>query len=169
MFFRLTPEQLQIGFSIFHTFDEVDSTILANMRYAAVESGVTLLVHDADCKQDVQNLAVEQWILGRVDGIIFAPCDFIGVNIALDMPGSASIPVVTLNVPLAECINATVLSDTVEQDTISGKLLKQALLARGKPMKVEIVYQTLPFMSPNAAIWAKGYADVFETLKNTQA
>lgn len=151
----------KIGFSIFHTLDEVDSTILDSMKSAAVESDVTLFVHDADYKQDLQNLAVEQWINERVDGVILAPCDFTGVKTALDALAAANIPVVTLNAPLAGCINAAVISDTVEQGAISGKLLEQALLASGKPMKGEIVYQTLPFMHPNAATRAKGFKDVF--------
>lgn len=153
--------EYKIGFSIFHTLDEVDSTILESMKTAAVESGVTLLVHDADYKQDAQNLAVEQWINESVDGVILAPCDFTGVKIALDALEAANIPVVTLNAPLAGSINATVISDTVEQGTISGKLLEKALLSSGKPMKGEIVYQTLPFMHPNAATRAKGFKDVF--------
>ncbi len=151
----------KIGFSIFHTLDEVDSTILESMKSAAVESGVTLLVHDADYKQDAQNLAVDRWINERVDGVILAPCDFTGVKTALDALEAANIPVVTLNAPLAGCINAAVISDTVEQGAISGKLLEQALLTSGKPMKGEIVYQTLPFMHPNAATRAKGFKEVF--------
>ncbi len=151
----------KIGFSIFHTLDEVDATILDSMKSAAVESGVTLLVHDADYKQDAQNKAVEQWINEKVDGVILAPCDFTGVKTALEGLAAANIPVVTLNAPLAGCINAAVISDTVEQGAISGELLEQALLAGGKPMKGEIVYQTLPFMHPNAATRAKGFIDVF--------
>ena len=40
-------------------------------------------------------------------------------------------------------------------DTVSGSL------ASGKPMKGPVVYQTLPFMHPNAATRAKGFKDVF--------
>ena len=154
-------KKYKIGFSVFYTVDEVDSMILESMKAAADEAGVELLVNDANYKQDVQNQAVEQWILEGVDGFILAPCDFTGVKTALDALEKANIPVVTLNAPLAGNTNAAVISDTVEQGTISGELLEQALLASGKPMKGEVVYQTLPFAHPNAATRAKGFKDVF--------
>jgi ABC-type sugar transport system substrate-binding protein len=151
----------KIGFSIFYTLDEVDSMILECMKAAADEAGVELQVNDAGYKQDVQNQAVAQWILEKVDGVILAPCDFTGVKTALDALEAAKIPIVTLNAPLAGNINAAVISDTVEQGTITGELLEKALLAPGKEMKGSIVYQTLPFMHPNAATRAKGFKDVF--------
>ena len=154
-------KKYKIGFSIFYTLDEVDAMILESMKTAANEAGVELLVNDANYQQDAQNQAIEQWILEGVDGVILAPCDFTGVKTALDALEAANIPVVTLNAPLAGKINAAVISDTVEQGTIAGELLEQVLLASGKPMKGEIVYQTLPFMHPNAATRAKGFKDVF--------
>lgn len=154
-------EKYKIGFSVYYTVDEVGSMILESMKAAADEAGVELLVNDANYDQNVQNQAIEQWILQGVDGVILAPCDFTGVKTALDALEKANIPVVTLNAPLAGTINAAVISDTVEQGTISGELLEQALLASGKPMEGEIVYQTLPFVHPNAATRAKGFKDVF--------
>jgi ribose transport system substrate-binding protein len=154
-------KKYKVGFSIFDTADEVDLTILETMKKAADEAGVELLVNDANYKQDVQNQAIEQWILEGVDGVILAPCDFTGVKTALDALEAANIPVVTLNAPLAGNVNAVTISDTVEQGKISGELLEAALLASGKPMKGEVVYQTLPFVHPNAATRAKGFKDVF--------
>jgi ribose transport system substrate-binding protein len=154
-------KKYKIGFSIFYTMDEVDAMILESMRAAANEAGVDLLVNDANYQQDIQNRAVEQWIREAVDGVILAPCDFTTVKTTLDALESANIPVITLNAPLAGTINAAVISDTVEQGMIAGEMLEQALLVSGKPMKGEIVYQTLPFMHPNAATRAKGFKDVF--------
>jgi ribose transport system substrate-binding protein len=150
-----------IGFSVYYTVDEVGSMILETMKAAALESGVELLVNDANYDQAAQNQAIEQWILQKVDGVILAPCDFTGVKTALDALEKANIPVVTLNAPLAGNTYASVISDTVEQGTIAGELLEKALLATGKPMKGSIVYQTLPFVHPNAATRAKGFTDVF--------
>ncbi len=154
-------KQYLLGFAIFDTLDEVDATLLETMKAAADEAGVELLVNDANYKQDVQNQAIEQWILEGVDGVILAPCDFTGVKTALDALEAANIPVVTLNAPLAGNVNAVTISDTVEQGKISGELLEEALLASGKPMNGEVVYQTLPFVHPNAATRAKGFIDVF--------
>ena len=150
-----------IGFSVYYTVDEVGSMILDSMKAAAEEAGVELLVNDANYDQNAQNQAIEQWILQKVDGVILAPCDFTGVKTALDALEKANIPVITLNAPLAGNTNAAVISDTVEQGTIAGELLEKALLATGKPMKGSIVYQTLPFVHPNAATRAKGFVDVF--------
>jgi ribose transport system substrate-binding protein len=154
-------KKYKIGFSIFYTLDEVDAMILENMEQAADEAGVELLVNDANYKQDAQNQAIEQWILEGVDGVILAPCDFTGVKTALDALKKANIPVVTLNAPLAGETDAAVISDTVEQGKIAGELLEKTLLASGKPMKGSVVYQTLPFVHPNAATRAKGFKDVF--------
>jgi ABC-type sugar transport system substrate-binding protein len=154
-------KKYKIGFSIFYTVDEVDAMILENMKQAADEAGVELLVNDANYKQDAQNQAIEQWILEGVDGVILAPCDFTGVKTALDALKKANISVVTLNAPLAGETDAAVISDTVEQGKIAGEPLEKALLASGKPMKGSVVYQTLPFVHPNAATRAKGFKDVF--------
>ncbi len=154
-------EKYTIGFSVYYTVDEVGSMILETMKAAAVEAGVELLVNDANYDQNAQNQAIEQWILQGVDGVILAPCDFTGVKTALDALEAANIPVVTLNAPLAGNVDAVVIGDTVEQGTIAGELLEQALIASGKEMKGSIVYQTLPFVHPNAATRAKGFVDVF--------
>jgi ribose transport system substrate-binding protein len=154
-------ERYTIGFSVYYTVDEVGSMILESMKTAADEAGVELLVNDANYDQNAQNQAIEQWILQGVDGVILAPCDFYGVKTALDALEAANIPVVTLNAPLAGNVNAILMSDTVGQGTISGELLEQALLASGAPMSGEVVYQTLPFVHPNAATRAKGFKDVF--------
>lgn len=154
-------EKYTIGFSVYYTVDEVGSMILETMKAAAEAAGVELLVNDANYDQNAQNQAIEQWILQEVDGVILAPCDFTGVKTALDALEKAGIPVITLNAPLAGNVDAVVISDTVEQGTIAGELLEQAMLAAGKEMKGSVVYQTLPFVHPNAATRAKGFVDVF--------
>ena len=154
-------EPYTIGFSVYYTVDEVGSMILESMKTAAEEAGVELLVNDANYDQNVQNQAIEQWILQEVDGVILAPADFTGVKTALDALEKADIPVVTLNAPLAGSTYAAVISDTVEQGTIAGELLENALLEAGTPMEGPVVYQTLPFVHPNAATRAKGFVDVF--------
>ena len=155
-------EPYTIGFSVYYTVDEVGSMILESMKEAAEEAGVELLVNDANYDQNAQNQAIEQWILQGVDGVILAPADFTGVKTALDALEEAGIPVVTLNAPLAGSTYAAVISDTVQQGQIAGELLEADLLAAGTPMEGPIVYQTLPFVHPNAATRAKGFVDVFE-------
>ena len=57
--------------------------------------------------------------------------------------------------------DAAIMADCVEQGTIAGQLLETAMLATGKPMKGTVVYQTLPFVHPNAATRALGFKNVF--------
>jgi ribose transport system substrate-binding protein len=151
-----------IGFSVYYTVDEVGAMILDSMKAAAKEAGVTLLVNDANYDQNAQNQAIQQWILQKVDAVILAPCDFTGVKASLDALAAAKIPVVTLNVPLAGTANATLMADCVEQGKIAGELLEKAMLASGKPMKGTVVYQTLPFVHPNALTRAYGFKEVFK-------
>jgi ABC-type sugar transport system substrate-binding protein len=155
-------EKFTIGFSLYCTLDEVGSMMLDSMKTAAKETGVELLVHNANYDQNAQNQMIEQWIQEKVNGVILGPCDFNGVKTALDALGKANIPVVTLNAPLAGSVDAVVISDTVEQGMIAGELLEEAIRAAGKEMNGVIVYQTLPFLHPNAATRAKGFVDVFK-------
>lgn len=152
----------KIGFSVYYTVDEVGAMILETMKSAAAESGVELLVNDANYDQNAQNQAIEQWILEGVDGVIIAPCDFTGVKDALDALKEANIPVVTLNPPLAGPTYSVLTSDCIEQGKIAGEMLEKAIQDAGKEMKGTIVYQTLPFVHPNAATRALGFKQVFE-------
>lgn len=154
-------EKYTIGFSVYFTVDEVGAMILESMKSSAAEAGVELLVNDANYDQSAQNQAVEQWILQEVDGVILAPCDFTGVKTSLDALEKAGIPVVALNAPLAGNTDVIVTSNTVQQGTIAGELLEKAMLDAGLDMNGTIVYQTLPFVHPNAATRAKGFKDVF--------
>ena len=154
-------EPYTVGFSVYYTVDEVGSMILETMVAAAEEAGVELLVNDANYDQLAQNQAIEQWILQEVDGVILAPCDFTGVKTALDALEEAGIPVITLNSPLAGSADAAVISDTVEQGAIAGQLLVEALEAAEIPMEGSVIYQTLPFVHPNALTRAKGFVDTF--------
>lgn len=154
-------EPYTVGFSVYYTVDEVGSMILETMVAAAEEAGVELLVNDANYDQAAQNQAIEQWILQEVDGVILAPCDFTGVKTSLDALEAAGIPVITLNSPLAGSADAAVISDTVEQGAIAGQLLVEALEEAGTAMEGSIIYQTLPFVHPNALTRAKGFVDTF--------
>ncbi len=154
-------EEYTIGFSVYYTVDEVGAMLLETMESAAKECGVKLLVNDANYDQDAQNQAIEQWIVEGVDGVILAPCDFYGVKGALDALKEAGIPVITLNPALAGEAQAAVMSECTEQGKMAGECLINELLANNVEMKGVIVYQTLPFIHPNAATRAKGFKDAF--------
>ena len=154
-------EKYKIGFSVYYTVDEVGSMILESMKAAALETGSQLSINAANYDQNAQKQAIEQWIQQGVVGVILAPCDFNGVKTALYALEKAGIPVISMNAPLAGNVDSVVTGYTVDQGAIAGSLLEQALLDAGTEMKGTIVYQTLPFVHPNAATRAKGFVDTF--------
>lgn len=154
-------EKYVIGFSVYYTVDEVGAMMLETMKEYAEICGVELLVNDANYDQNLQNQAIEQWILEDVDGVILAPCDFYAVQGALDAMKEADIPVITLNPALAGEADAVVMSECTEQGAMAAQLLIDELKAQGSDMKGTIVYQSLPFVHPNAATRSKGFIDAF--------
>ncbi len=154
-------ERYKIGFSVYYTVDEVGAMLLETMKTYAEICGVDLLVNDANYDQNAQNQAVEQWILEGIDGAIIAPCDFTGVKGALDALKAANIPVVTLNPALSGEADAVIMSECTEQGAMAAQLLIDHLKASNSTMEGVIVYQTLPFVHPNAATRAKGFKDAF--------
>ncbi|BDF58902.1 hypothetical protein CE91St36_17190 [Christensenellaceae bacterium] len=156
-------EKYKIGFSVYYTVDEVGSMYLEAMKEAAEEAGIELLINDADYDQNSQDQAIEQWILQGVDGVILTPCDFTGVKASLDALEKAGIPVVSLDAPpQAGNVDSIVTYDCIEQGRLAGELLEQALVDNGTEMKGKIVYNTLPFVHPNAVTRILGFKDVFE-------
>jgi ribose transport system substrate-binding protein len=161
-------EKYTIGFSVYYTVDEVGGMLVDTMKAAAADAGVELLLNDANYDQNAQNQAIEQWITQGVDGVILAPCDFHGVKEALDMLKEAGIPVVTLNAPLAGETDSIVMSDCLDQGDRAGKLLVDALKAEGKDIAGKIIYQTLPFVHPNAVLRVQGFKDAFKTYPDAE-
>ena len=156
-------EKYKIGFSVYYTVDEVGSMYLEAMKQAAEEAGIELLINDADYDQNSQDQAIEQWILQDVDGVILTPCDFTGVKTSLDALEKAGIPVISLDAPpQAGNVDSIVTYDCIEQGRLAGELLEQALSGSGSEMKGKIVYNTLPFVHPNAVTRILGFEGVFE-------
>ena len=159
-----TPsKKYTIGFSVYYTVDEVGAMYLEAMKDAAAEIGVELLVNDADYDQNLQNQAMEQWILQEVDAVIMTPCDFYACKDGLDALHEAGIPVITLDAPpCAGEVDACVVYDGVEQGRQAGEALEQYLLAQGSDMTGSIYYGTLPFIHPNAVTRELGFMEVFD-------
>ena len=150
-----------IGFSVYYTVDEVGAMLLDSMKAYAEEAGVTLKVNDANYDQNAQNQAIEQWIIEGVDAVILAPCDFTGVKDSLDALTEAGIPCVTLNPALVSEADSVVMAECKEQGVMAGQLLLDYLQESGTEMKGTIIYQSLPFIHPNAATRADGFKSVF--------
>lgn len=159
-----TPaKKYKIGFSVYYTVDEVGAMYLEGMKDAAAEVGIDLLINDANYDQNLQNQAIEQWILEGVDAVIMTACDFYGCKGALDDLHEAGIPVITLDAPpCAGEVDCVVMYDCVEQGREAGEALEKYLLDNGSDMKGTIYYGTLPFIHPNAVTREYGFKKVFE-------
>ncbi len=159
-----TPnEEYTIGFAAYTTVDEVGAMYLEGIQAACKEIGVKLLINDANWDQNVQNQAIEQWIIQGVDGVILSPCDFYGIKDALDALEEAGIPVISYDAPPnAGNVDAVVMYDAVEQGRLAGEALLQALQDSGSDMEGRIYYGTLPFLHPNAQTREYGFCSVFE-------
>ncbi len=161
--FPTPKKEYTIGFSDYYTVDEVGAMYLEAMQNAADKAGVKLLVNDANYDQNLQNQAIEQWILQGVDGVIMTPCDFTGCKGILDQLDEAGIPVITLDAPpQVSTVDAMVIYDCVDQGYQTGSMLKDAILASGREMKGDIIYGTLPFVHPNAVTRLYGFFEAFK-------
>lgn len=151
-----------IAFSDYYTVDEVGAMYMEGMKQAAAEIGVQLKVQDADYDQNLQNQALEGWILEGVDAVILTPCDFYACKDGLEALHEAGIPVITLDAPpCAGEVDACVVYDAVEQGRQAGDALREYLLANGSDMNGTIYYGTLPFVHPNAVTREKGFFAAF--------
>ncbi len=163
-----TPaKKYTIAFSAYNTFDEVGAMYLEGMQKAADEAGIELLVNDADYDQNLQNQAIEQWILQGVDAVIMTACDFYGCKEALDALEAAGIPVITLDAPpCAGSVDCVVMYDCVEQGQQAATALINYLKDKGSDMSGTVYYGTLPFIHPNAVLREYGFKEAFKDYPN---
>jgi ribose transport system substrate-binding protein len=155
-----TPkDEYTIGLALYYTVDEVGAFVLEGTEKAAKEMGINLLVNDANYKQENQDQAIEQWILRGVDGVIFYPADFNACKPILEKLKEAGIPVMAGNPPLVGEVNAVMTIDNVEIGRKSAEFIVEALRKKGA-VEGTVVFQTLPFLHPNAETREAGFREV---------
>lgn len=162
-------KKYKIGLALYYTVDEVGAFVLEGTKKAAEEMGIELLVNDANYKQDVQNQAVEQWILEGVDGVILYPADFTACAPILKKLKDSKIPVMAGNPPLGDCdVDSVFILDNVEIGRQSAQFIIDALKAKGGEPKGKVALQTLPFLHPNAATREAGFMEVMNKYPGIQ-
>ena len=152
-------KKYKIGLALYYTVDEVGAFVLDGTKKAAAKMGVELLVNDANYDQNVQDQAIEQWILQKVDGVILYPANFTACEGILKKLKDANIPVMAGNPPLAGVVNSVMTIDNVEIGRKSAEFIVNALKAKGK-VEGPVVFQTLPFLHPNAETREAGFREV---------
>jgi ABC-type sugar transport system substrate-binding protein len=149
----------KIGLALYYTVDEVGAFVLDGTKKAAAKMGVDLLVNDANYDQNIQDQAIEQWILQKVDGVVFYPANFNACEGILKKLKAANIPVMAGNPPLVGEVNSVMTIDNVEIGRKSAEFIVNALKAKGK-VEGKVVFQTLPFLHPNAETREAGFREV---------
>ncbi len=152
-------KKYKIGLALYYTVDEVGAFVLDGTKKAAEKMGVELLVNDANYDQNIQDQAVEQWILQKVDGVIFYPANFNACEGILKKLKDANIPVMAGNPPLVGEVNSVMTIDNVEIGRKSAEFIVNALKAKGK-VAGTVVFQNLPFLHPNAETREAGFREV---------
>ncbi len=152
-------KKYKIGLALYYTVDEVGAFVLDGTKKAAERMGVELLVNDANYDQNIQDQAVEQWILQKVDGVIFYPANFNACEGILKKLKDAKIPVMAGNPPLVGEVNSVMTIDNVEIGRKSAEFIVNALKAKGK-VAGTVVFQNLPFLHPNAETREAGFREV---------
>jgi ABC-type sugar transport system substrate-binding protein len=155
-----TPNRkYKIGLALYFTVDEVGAFVLDGTKKAAEKMGIELLVNDANYDQNIQDQAIEQWILQKVDGVIFYPANFNACEGILKKLKDANIPVMAGNPPLVGEVNSVMTIDNVEIGRKSAEFIVNALKAKGK-VAGTVVFQNLPFLHPNAETREAGFREV---------
>jgi ribose transport system substrate-binding protein len=149
----------KIGLALYFTVDEVGAFVLDGTKKAAEKMGVDLLVNDANYDQNIQDQAIEQWILQKVDGVVFYPANFNACEGILKKLKDAKIPVMAGNPPLVGEVNSVYTIDNVEIGRKSAEFIVNSLKAKGK-VAGKVVFQTLPFLHPNAETREAGFREV---------
>jgi ABC-type sugar transport system substrate-binding protein len=149
----------KIGLALYFTVDEVGAFVLDGTKKAAEKMGVELLVNDANYDQNIQDQAIEQWILQKVDGVIFYPANFNACEGILKKLKDAKIPVMAGNPPLVGEVNSVMTIDNVEIGRKSAQFIVDSLKKKGK-VAGKVVFQNLPFLHPNAETREAGFREV---------
>ena len=152
-------KKYKIGLALYFTVDEVGAFVLDGTKKAAAKMGVDLLVNDANYDQNIQDQAIEQWILQKVDGVIFYPANFNACEGILKKLKDAKIPVMAGNPPLVGEVNSVMTIDNVEIGRKSAQFIVDSLKKKGK-VAGKVVFQNLPFLHPNAETREAGFREV---------
>ena len=152
-------KKYKIGLALYFTVDEVGAFVLDGTKKAAARMGVDLLVNDANYDQNIQDQAIEQWILQKVDGVIFYPANFNACEGILKKLKDAKIPVMAGNPPLVGEVNSVMTIDNVEIGRKSAQFIVDSLKKKGK-VAGKVVFQNLPFLHPNAETREAGFREV---------
>ena len=152
-----------IGLAIHNTTDIVGRTIFEQMQRACDELGVKYELNDAAMDQNVQNAAIEQWVLAkRVDGVIVYPRNYSAVGPALNELSGAGIPTLVGITPLQGTADALTLIPNEEMGRAAAEYIIEGLKAAGKDPSGTVLFGTLNIIHSNVPGREFGFMQVME-------
>ena len=152
-----------LGLAIHGTFDIVGRTIFEMMQKACDELGVKYELNDANADQNVQNAAIEQWVLAnKVDGVIVYPRNYSAVGPALNELFAAGIPTLVGITPIQGTANALTLIPNEEMGRAAAEYIIDGLMAEGRELKGTILFGTLNIIHSNVPGREYGFMSVID-------
>ncbi|RUS47923.1 ABC transporter substrate-binding protein [Cohnella sp. AR92] len=135
-----SEKRIVLGFSQLGSESAWRNANTASVQEAAEESGITLVMANAEQSQEKQFEAVREFIRQRVDVIAIAPVVESGWESILQEAKEAGIPVVILdrsvNVEDSSLFVTTIGSDFKEEGVKAGKYLMDLMRNRAGPIRI---------------------------------
>jgi inositol transport system substrate-binding protein len=120
-----------IGVSLLNLSSEFIVMLNKAMDAKAAETGVKLIVNDAQRSADKQVQQVESFVAQKVDAVILNPCEVEASSPAVDKAVAAGIPIVNVNSETKSAPTAFVGSRDEEAGRIAMEYIAQRLQGKG--------------------------------------
>ncbi len=120
-----------IGVSLLNLSNELIVTLDQSMEQKARQTGVQLIVNDAQRSAEKQVQQVESFVAQKVDAIILNPCEVEASSPAVEKAVAAGIPIVNVNSETRAAPTAFVGSRDEEAGRIAMEYLAQRLNGKG--------------------------------------
>ena len=154
------PNRPIIGFSVLFLSNPYCEEMVAGMQAEADQRGAELLVEDANFDPQKQSDQINAFIAQKVDAIVLAPMDPVGIGPAIKSANSAGIPVFTIDVECtAEGVQITghVGADNFQGGQLAGQAMIEALGPKGGKVLV------LDYKVANACVQrVEGFREVID-------
>lgn len=130
-------DRLLIGVSMLSMQNEFIQQVADALQKSADQSGVDLVIVDAERSSLKQVEQVESFISQQMDAIILNPCEFEASSPAIDKARKAGIPIVNVNSSTKSQPNAFVGSDDAESARMALEMIAKHLQGKGNILMIQ--------------------------------
>jgi len=129
-------DEIVIGTSLLSMQNEFVVSVSDEMEKKAKESGVRLIMVDAERSALKQVEQIESFIAQGVDAIILNPCEYEASSPAVKKALAAQIPIINVNSETSEKPTAFIGSDDVESGRIAMRYIAEKTGGKGKVIMI---------------------------------